>query len=72
MAKAMENRVGGRKKKRLKASSSHSVESQLQYSGEVAVVHHATPVAGPSDLKIHVRQPLPLIPDAPPRTKKNK
>ncbi len=62
-----------RKEKPAKASSSQTVESQLEYSGEVVVEHHATPAPGPADLKIHKRRPLPLIPEAPsPPTKEDK
>jgi hypothetical protein len=44
------------------APSPPPVESRLEFSGEVVVEHHTTPPAGPADLKIHVRHPLPLVP----------
>jgi hypothetical protein len=39
-------------------------EVRLKSAGEVAVEHHAIPPAGPPNLKIHSRRPLPLVPDA--------
>jgi hypothetical protein len=52
------------------AASSPAVESRLEFSGEVAVEHHATPPDGPADLKIHPRHPLPSVPKAPSPTTK--
>ena len=60
----MGNEPARRKKKPLDAPSSQSVESRLESSGEVAVEHHKVPPAGPTDLKIHARRPLPLVPEA--------
>ena len=60
----MGNEPARRKKKPLVAPSSQPVESRLESSGEVVVEHHTTPQAGPADLKIHPRRPLPLVPEA--------
>ena len=61
----MEDKTPRPKKKPVDASSSEAVESRLEFSGQVVVEHHATPPAGPVDLKIHARHPLPLVPKAP-------
>jgi len=53
-----------RKKEPLDAPSCQPVETLLESSGEVVVEHHTTPQAGPADLKIHARRPLPLVPEA--------
>jgi hypothetical protein len=52
------------RKKPLVAPSGQPIESRLEPSGEVVVEHLATPPAGPADLKIHARRPLPLVPNA--------
>jgi hypothetical protein len=46
-------------------SSPPDVGSPLKHSGEVVVEHRAVPPAGPPDLKIHPRRPLPPVPQAP-------
>jgi hypothetical protein len=61
----MEDRPPRPEKKPLTASTPEAIESPLKFSGEVVVEHHATPPAGPADLKIHPRHPLPLVPTAP-------
>jgi hypothetical protein len=45
--------------------SGQKTENRLKFAGEVVVDHHAKPPAGPPDLKVHKRQPLPLVPTAP-------
>jgi hypothetical protein len=44
----------------------------LKSSGQVVVVHHATPPKGPADKQIHPRRPLPSIPAPSPESKQNK
>jgi hypothetical protein len=69
----MEDQPPRPKKKPQDAPSSQPVESRLEFSGEVVVEHHTTPPAGPPDLKIHARHPLPLVPkSSSQRSKENK
>jgi hypothetical protein len=58
----MEEQPPRPKKKPQDTPSVQPVESRLEFSGEVVVEHHETPPAGPGNLKIHVRHPLPLVP----------